>query len=312
MFLHERKPELKKSDFDTGVSSVDFTSQPRRTLPPRPDGKVPAEEIRQLALTVAENEYIKFANDVRDGGCEGQCIDIKNTIFYGLNQRGMYVPWFHYDVEKLRDAIFMVEDLRSDWEKTGDLRAVGAALYDRMISPAGFGMKYYYGTEYREVGMDDLVQRKIVRCEEMYFMLKGLALIIGIQGPTGYDTARNDSYDDHVFSSFELKDGTKLFLDPLHEPFVADAVGYYEDPVEVSGLYALGIYEMNAVTRNCDFKNTDCQMGHARRSISYSPIYRNSISMGNRFALTGDFAQARKEYRRACKQNPFFVKCREK
>lgn len=152
MFLHERKPELKKSDFDTGVSSVDFTSQPRRTLPPRPDGKVPAEEIRQLALTVAENEYIKFANDVRDGGCEGQCIDIKNTIFYGLNQRGMYVPWFHYDVEKLRDAIFMVEDLRSDWEKTGDLRAVGAALYDRMISPAGFGMKYYYGTEYREVG----------------------------------------------------------------------------------------------------------------------------------------------------------------
>ena len=177
-------------------------------------------------------------------------------------------------------------------------------------------VKTDYGIDYRPkgnlkiAGLDGIVANRVASCEEIAFMLKGLALVAGMPLPRVYETLRDDKPYDHVFSSFDLGDGDRLFIDPRQEPFVAKEHPGFSESVEASGLYMLSLYELNFTSRNCD--TTECRLGHARRTLDYAPTYKSYYVLATELWYADRKEEARSLLPKICGLNPSYFVCESK
>ncbi|MBT3181608.1 MAG: hypothetical protein HN337_03750 [Deltaproteobacteria bacterium] len=297
-------PTLQKSDFDTGVSTTDFSRKPYKTTPAEPDGTVSSQEVRQLALEKATTEYKEWITEIKRDGTSTR----KSSALLAskLRQHGMFIPWFFYSEDSIKSVLSKLRSATWKPHPAGDLEIQARMMYRMIQSASGLGIRYSTDPELRELGVDDLLKRKIARCEELIFLEKGIALIMGLSQPNVHDTMYSDSDIDHVYTSFKLPKGLSLFLDPLLKPITAQTHPKHSATI-VDDLHLLGIYEMNATSRNCI--TTKCGLERSKRALSYSPIYRNHFLLGNSYAMDRNPLQATHHYKTVCRLKPDYYPC---
>jgi hypothetical protein len=308
LILKDKDPSLDKHSIDVGVPYIDFSSKSRAKKHTKPDGKVSPQEMRQYALRKVTDEYLVNVDCVDD---MASCPDHTSTLLGDVKKAGMTVPWFFYSKKNLTHILKKLAPIRNMWNNTGDVEKTARALYGLIFSPSGLGMKYSDDISMSELTVDDILARKLVRCDELAYLVKGLAMIIGMPPPQIYDSASNYLDVDHIYSSFKLGDGLELFLDPLRKkPFIAKRHDEYDSAILTDDLYLMGVYHMNASARDCEEGDEECNMFHAGSALMYSPTYRNHLLMGIVYNALMDRHRGQLHFVKVCELNPHYFRCK--
>lgn len=273
--------------------------------------------VLRAAYFLAKQSYTQHTACLRDRSSDNFCTPDFEEPYFKLMEAGLEVPWFFYSdalIERIIDATLPIS---KQFELEGEVSSAGKLLFETLLSEGELQIAYTVSTSQPIVGSDGVLDRGYARCEEMGFLIKALALVAGILEPTIYDTLKADSYLDHIYSSYPLG-GRQIFFDPLmpeknNSPslFVADSRPEYESAVAVTDMHLLGVFEMNAVTRNCGGPNSgECGLLKAMRAFLYSPNYRNEFMLGYRYQVTQNYKAGKKHYDHACKLRPEYYQCK--
>ena len=303
--LLSRYPNLTKKDFDTGVPTIDVSKSPHKITDPGPNSKVSSREIRRLALKIATEEYRKWVEVIRGGGKDKR--KSGDLLASALRRHGMFIPWFFYSEDNVRLVLSKFRSAERRWKSTGDLEKSARMMHGLIKYDTGLGISYTTDLKLEGIGVDGLLKRRTARCEELAFLAKGIALVLGIPEPSVHDTLHSDSDLDHIYTSFQLPRGMRLFLDPLLKKPIAATKHPKLDAMITDGLHLMSIFEMNATSRNCS--TTKCSFDRAKRAVIYSPIYRNHYLLGNSYLMVGALREAKDHHDMVCQLNPAYFLC---